>query len=467
MGLFDRFKLRRDNAVRALPSDASRPDFVPVMSRDKQRSFFDQSATDSPEYISWTFASAMSGDTSRLMSLYKSSRRRDSRLDAVCASRVLAIQSRTWMLRPPPGFEGDAYAKEIAARATRLISEIPQFSTKIGHLAHATFEGFGVLEHLWFVNSRGEVATNPKWIHPGRFRFVEDEICIADTDSVKDVVPLSQFQDKFIVHAPVAGRSDYTNLRGALWSRMVPSLIKRTGLKYWFESLERFGQPQVAAFMQGADQKTGQAVLNALRDLGPTWRGVFPQGTDIKAIPVQLYPDLHQRFIEAANTDDAIAILGQNLTTEVQGGSFAAAKEHSRVRADILVADLMELGWDTLTDQLVRPLVKYNWPGAPVPVFEFVTTAKEQLTVQHFQAGLATQNEVRSSLGLEPTPEGDRFYTPPAALPGQSSTPPSAQLTLPASPGGVDAAAPLLSTSRSLPTSSPSMHPLASSLLRR
>lgn len=43
--------------------------------------------------------------------------------------------------------------------------------------------------------------------------------------------------------------------------------------------------------------------------------------------------------LNGINVDIAVAVLGQNLTTEVQGGSFAAAKVSDRVRGDILQRD--------------------------------------------------------------------------------------------------------------------------------
>lgn len=74
-----------------------------------------------------------------------------------------------------------------------------------------------------------------------------------------------------------------------------------------------------------------------------------------------------------ANVDIAVAILGQNLSTEVQGGSFAAAKVQERVRDDILDFDARSME-EFLEAQILRPWAFYNLPGgadaAPCPVFD-------------------------------------------------------------------------------------------------
>jgi phage gp29-like protein len=44
-------------------------------------------------------------------------------------------------------------------------------------------------------------------------------------------------------------------------------------------------------------------------------------------------------LLESCKTEVAIAILGQNLTTEVKGGLYAAAESHMAVRQDIIYGD--------------------------------------------------------------------------------------------------------------------------------
>jgi hypothetical protein len=66
------------------------------------------------------------------------------------------------------------------------------------------------------------------------------------------------------------------------------------------------------------------------------------------------------------DTDIAVCILGQNLSTEVSGGSGgsggskAAAKVHNDIREDILKADV-EILSTTIKTQILTPMVARNW----------------------------------------------------------------------------------------------------------
>lgn len=66
-----------------------------------------------------------------------------------------------------------------------------------------------------------------------------------------------------------------------------------------------------------------------------------------------------ERFAQL-DTSIAILILGQNLSTEVQGGSRAAAEVHDNVRADFLKAD-DQIWSTTIRTQILSPWVRYNW----------------------------------------------------------------------------------------------------------
>lgn len=71
-----------------------------------------------------------------------------------------------------------------------------------------------------------------------------------------------------------------------------------------------------------------------------------------------------QSFVEGSkqiDTDIAVCVLGQNLTTEVQsGGSRAAATVHESVKADLIKAD-DEMWATTVRTQVLHWLVEYNW----------------------------------------------------------------------------------------------------------
>lgn len=412
---------------------------------------------------------AQRGDTRRLIDLYKSCRTRDSRLGAVCRTRTLAIASRPFVIKPPPGYEDDREAVEIADRVRRIFNETQSVRKVIATLAHGPLEGFAVAEHVWRANVRAEWVSDPVWRHSNRFAWDIDvaEICKSDTgfDSFPGT-PLSTWPGKFIVHAPTAGEADYPWHRGAMRARAIASVIKRLGIRWWLKLLERWGQPQVYALTaQSQNDNVHDDIMASLRELSSAWHARFPEGTDIKSIPVSVNENLHSTWVQFHATEDAIAILGQNLSTEVTGGSFAAAMAQQRVRLDILAADLAELA-ETVRDQWIRWIVMYNWPGAPVPVIEFTLQPKGELSAQDYQTGAFSADDYRTSKGFDPEPDGKgaRYWVAPAASSPFAPPPGGAGASDPFSPTSTPMA---MATARSLTKSPSQTHPLATSLSRR
>jgi phage gp29-like protein len=398
----------RADVAKKVPSSARW--YTPASSRSERGQNLALDAT--PPHVVSILSEAETGRTSRMIDLFKSARALDSRLDAPCRARVLTLTGRPLVFKPPPGFESDAEAKKIAANVTRAWNRVPHSAAFLAHLHHAALESIAAAELAWVWDANTEwwipipQHAMAGFIHSNRLGFNDaiEPTFVSDAQSWPGV-PLSNYAGRVIVHAPTAGYSDYPWRRGAMRSRIIPSLIKRNiGIRGWMEMVERWGQPQVVAKTDDATLK--DAIIEALKQIGIDWRAAFPKDTEVEAIDVSVDADLHPKFIDKIDTDHAITILGQNLTTEVKdGGSFAAAAAHNRVRYDILAADAIELA-ETITHGWVELLVAINWPGAPVPYAEFVLTPRRELKTEDFQAGLCTADEWRLSNGHEQEPDG-------------------------------------------------------------
>jgi phage gp29-like protein len=436
----------------------------PTSGRYRQRTI-DRAIDADLSRLNGIYAEAAYGRTNQLIDLCKSTYRYDSRLSAVIQTRVRALQSREWIIKPPPGYADDPEAKLVVERVTTILNETQGLKKVLGQLGYGPIEGFAVAEHAWRMNARNEWVSQPEWRHSNRFAWNVDTLELCRCEPGQDSppgVPLSTWPGKFIVHSPSAGAADYPWQRGAVRSRLTASVIKRFGVRWWLKMLERWGQPQVFATLP-PNLRTGaeSEVDDALRALGSTWFARFPEGTTVETIAAQVNDQLHKAFVDWQNTEDAIAILGQNLTTEVTAGSFAAAKAHQLVRLDVLAADLAELA-ETITDQWIRWLVYYNWPGSPVPYIDFVLAPQGEITVAHYQAGLFTADEVRNAMGFDAEPDGKgaRYFVPPPTF----GAPPPAQTPAALPLGGAATAPPFTSSG---PMRSLSTHPLVNSLSRR
>lgn len=362
-------------ALRSESAEVIAPPARPIVRSTRGTSTQDPARFGELERTAATMARCFAGDVSGYVDTCKSVRRYDGRLDAVCAKRALAIQGRRWALKPPPGYETDRDALANCALVTAQINDTKGFATKLGHLGHAVLEGHAGLQHVWYRNLRGEIATAPREIHPRLFGWdtsTGEAGIYADgvpTGTASKLTALVSCPNEFVFHNPIGGRADDPWLRGAMRSRVLASLTKRMGVRWWLKLLERWGQPQVVGINGDTSpgNEDGDAkIIEALRELGTDWRAVLPAGTDIKTISADVKSDLHEKWVLKCDADDAIAILGQNLSTEVAGGSFAAARAHAWVLATILEADLAELQ-ETITDQWIEPIIRFNRPGSPVP----------------------------------------------------------------------------------------------------
>lgn len=408
--------------------EASAPESTPIPRPHRSRRSHRNEAVSAipPNVVAMFQHAASTGDTSRQTQFYKDARILDSRLDAVCATRVLAVQGRPIIFKPPAGYEHDKEAREIATRVSRLWGSTRRTIDAVGHLAHAPIEGHAGLAQRWVVDPATgwyrtefeiEKSSSPLFVFDPDTAEPWFNARLGQRPSKPDdlAFPLSERPDQFVFFSPTAGRADDPWRRGAIRARIIGSLLKRTNVGHWTALLERWGQPQVGAEVDydtlrtqrpdDSDESIEDEIINALRAIGRDWRATFPKGVTLKEIPVSVADGLHKNYIDWANTEDAIAILGQNLSTEVTGGSFAAASAHNRIRIDILTSDCVALA-EALTDQWVEPIVRRNWPGAPVPYAELVVAPRTEFTLDDVKANVCSVDEYRTGKGHEGEPDG-------------------------------------------------------------
>src|SRR5690606_5151149 len=86
----------------------------------------------------------------------------------------------------------------------------------------------------------------------------------------------------------------------------------------------------------------------------------LPAGFDLKLVEATASTwTTYQAQIQAADNGIAIALTGQNLTSEVQGGSLAAAQVHARVALQFIKGDAGALS-TCLHNQVLEPWAEFN-----------------------------------------------------------------------------------------------------------
>ncbi|MCC7539238.1 MAG: DUF935 family protein [Deltaproteobacteria bacterium] len=432
--------------------------------------------------IAGALAEADRGFIAALQDHYSYMRDRDPRVDAVCRTRVLAITGRPYTLKPPLGEDDNPEAVEIAERVARIITRIRpgamgtgdtgQWPTALGQIADGTLRGMSVSELEWGVSPEGWHAPRAlHWRHPNRFRYDEDHTLRLHDGGSGDMALGEYGRDKFVVHSPSSGRAAYPMQRGALRGCVFPSLFKRSVIKFWIKGTERWGQPlPVLKLPVNASAELIAASNDLLNQMATNWNAALHGGIELVQVPGSgaLNPAIYDTFADFCNVEIAVTVLGNNLNVEIQGGSFAAAETAAAMRYDILASDLAEID-ETITQQIIEPVVRYNWPGAPVPVYVSELRAQTGFTVEDVREGICTEDEYRSSKGYEPKPDGlgAEYRRPLAAVPAQLDP-----------LGGAAPASPFAMSQRSRPivrvtnnstspTSAPSRSVLASELYKR
>lgn len=299
-------------------------------------------------------------------------------------------------------------------------------------------------------------------------------------------VPIVEGSGEWVVFTP---RAEHEPWKHGAWRAIARWWrAKRYALTDWGKHSEQASGLKVATTEDGTDADR-LALANDLSDAGADAAVVLPPRWELTQLAVPSSTvDVFDRLIDAADDAITIALLGQNLTTEVKGGSFAAATVHQAVASTVLRSLASSLA-AALHDQVLVPWAVFNfesaevapWPvwdveppadrtqdaqvldtrtraavamagqGAPVDWRKFaeengiplrapeeeVLTAGAPIYGYHLQYGIETINEARARVGLPPIPDGNRAPTPPE--PNQGAV---------TAPAALSAATPLLPAER-------------------
>lgn len=276
----------------------------------------------------------------------------DDEVDAAVETRLTTLLSVPWRLDP---WQGDPVASELWDMVA------PHMDTIITGAFSARLYGYSIMEAVYERSGDririSRIQEKPfEWFEPQRdgtllFRPFGGRPRLVDTSY------------KFFLSRY---RPTYHNPRGqALLSTLYwPWLMRSQGWRFWAKFLERFGSPFTVGKTNGDTSDMAAALVTLVQG------GVAAVGQD-DSIEVHTPGAAGESFDKF---DTAIAkriqkvVLGQTLTSDVQGGgSFAAAKVQNEVRGDRTTADIRLV---TATVQaVINALAALNFPGAEVPQF--------------------------------------------------------------------------------------------------
>lgn len=142
-------------------------------------------------------------------------------------------------------------------------------------------------------------------------------------------------------------------------------LLKKYALTDWARHSEQAGGLKVATTESGNENDRRKLAAD-LKAMGASAAVALPNGWKLDIVEVAANTfQTFQAQVDSANAAIAIALVGQNLSTEVRGGSFAAAEVHQKVAHAVLRGQSETLS-TCLHDQVLRWWALYNFGSAEV-----------------------------------------------------------------------------------------------------
>lgn len=222
------------------------------------------------------------------------------------------------------------------------------------------------------------------------------------------------------------------------------------------------GENAARMFLSSSDFSDGKARRQLASEIANMGRGgvaVLPDGFSPELVEQSASTlSLYEGQIGTANKGFTIAIRGQNLGTDVEGGSYAAAQAHLRVDGLRLAQDARTLG-DCLRDQVLAVYVLINFgAGAVVPQPTWDTDKPEdhaQLAQTMATLGEAVERFRGAGVPLSLDFLADRFGLEFAEVEDQAAAPVAVAPQTPEASGMGDQSPPVENRAPATPQAAP------------
>lgn len=295
----------------------------------------------------------------------------DGRVKADVNSRKSAVKQKEWDIVP-----GDNEISEDVLTFYRNVFESYKMQEIVGQILDAWVYGYKVSEILWgSVDGKimpvSFVPKPPEW-----FKFTgQNELRMLTKDNPFSGVEIPP--NKFVLSQYEA---DYKNPYGTavMSSCFWPVTFRSNGLKFWTIFLEKYGMPFLLAHAEeGAQAERISEIADILENMVTDALAVVPKGYEVEMMEATegkgKADSFHAVYLDYMNREIDIAILSTNLTTEVQGGSYAASKSHMEIREDIIESDSI------IVEQAFQKVIdlthSFNFSG-PSPAFKLFSEEK-------------------------------------------------------------------------------------------
>lgn len=323
-----------------------------------------------PRRLARIFRAADDGDVLEQMELFEEMEEKDPHLFSQLQTRKLAVTGLDWEVQP---FSDEELDKTVADFIDEQLKGIENLDDIFVDMLDAIGKGVSVMEIEWGIDIDGaNIIENIEYVHPKKLvwnsQTDEMEICTREFPS-----GVSLPENKFVVHTYKA-KSGHTSRNGILRVVSWMYLFKNYDVKDWVAFCEVFGMPlRLGKYSAAASEDDKKALMDAIYSLGSDAAGIVPDSTLIEFIESQKTTtvEIYEKLARYCDEQISKAVLGQTLSSDSGGGSYAQGKVHNEVRHDLTVADAKALAV-TIRRDIIRPLVEYNFGvNANIPFFTF------------------------------------------------------------------------------------------------
>lgn len=311
----------------------------------------------------------------------------DGHVSGCVSSRKAGVKALKWEID-----RGKAKTKSAKA-ITECFKRLP-VDNIISEILDATLYGFQALEVMWeqrdgYWLPKAIVGKPAHWFVFGpdsvlRFRTKQNML------NGEELPPR-----KFLLAQHGASYEDPYGI-GELSRCFWPITFKRGGMKFWAIFIEKYGMPfMLGKLPRGLPETEYDDLADKLDGLVQDAVGVIPNDASVEVVGASsgaASSDIYERFIDVCKAEVSIALLGQNLTTEVKdGGSYAATQGHMAVRGDIIDGDRKIVA--AVMNQLIDWICELNFADGERP--EFTLYAEEDV-----DKALADRDKTISETGV-------------------------------------------------------------------
>lgn len=363
-----------------------------------------------------------SGDAATALRVFDELETKDPRLASVAKTRRLALTGLEWDIVSAadqlPDESARGRADEAAAYCREVLSDAVGLDETLNHLARAIGSNLAVAEIVWESNRPVRLAPVPSWRIASDYRTPGVRIAMPGQPSGVELPPA-----KFIVHIPDArcGFPFDASIYRAIAHLIV---LKQLALADWGTFCQLFGMPvRVGTYKRSASADEKQALREMLEGMGSAGWAMASDAVNLTfAESSARGTSPFKELVEYCDRTITIAFLGGHLTVDTAQatGTLAAGAVQNEVRLDLRDDDIRSEG-RTIREQLLEPMVRYQWPKGryAVPYFTRIVpetrdraAEAELLRKATQELGLPVERDyVYGTLGI-PAPELDGDGTP-------------------------------------------------------